>query len=376
MLFIQTLWQRLGPVASRPSWKELARSSIGVGLGVALACLLVVLADYVHPHLLFLFAPLGASAVLVFAVPSSPLAQPWNCIIGNSVSALYTLLLLWALPFLPHTVLATLAVAGAVALMLLLRALHPPGGAVALMMVLAAEQLLPVDWLLLLPVTMLSAAVVAVGVLYHRTCGRSYLQHSLAATKTQRPSTRLALSEDDLQQLLQRFEQSYNLTPEDLGDLLAAAEEDAIKRRMSSVNCGTVMSSTLLTIGVETPLEEVAELFHRHLIKSLPVVDNQGELIGRVLRADLFDWLWQDHHARQQQTLWKRLRNKSAKEQSTAKDLMRMPEMSVQEDTPMGDLLQELASHDVQFIAVLREKVLVGVITRSDVIRTLLALNQ
>lgn len=376
MLFIQTLWQRLGPVASRPSWKELTRSSIGVGLGVAVACLLVVLADHFHPHLLFLFAPLGASAVLVFAVPSSPLAQPWNCVVGNTVSAFYTLLLLWAFPSLPHTVLATLAVAGAVMLMLLLRALHPPGGAVALMMVLAVEPFLPVSCSLLIPVIALSAAIVAVGVLYHRACGRNYLQHSLVATKTQRPATRLALSEEDLQQLLQRFEQSYNLTPEDLGDLLAAAEEDAIKRRMSSVSCGTVMSANLLTISVDTPLEVVAELFHRHLIKSLPVVDDQGELIGRVLRADLFDWLWQDHYSKQQQTLWKRLRNRSPKEHSTAKALMRVPEMSVQEDTPMGDLLQELASHDVQFIAVLRGRVLVGVITRSDVIRTLLDLNQ
>ncbi len=376
MLFIQTLWQRLGPVASRPSWKELTRSSLGVGLGIALACLLIGLADHFYPHLLFLFAPLGATAVLVFAVPSSPLAQPWNCVVGNTVSALYTLLLLGLFAPLPHIALATLAVAGAVVLMLLLRALHPPGGAVALMMVLAAEQLLPVDWTLLIPVTVLSAAMVIVGVCYHRACGRSYLHHSVLSNKTQRPATRLALSEEDLQQLLQRFDQSYNLTPEDLGDLLAAAEENAIKRRLSSVSCGAVMSANLLTIHVETPLEEVAELFHRHLIKSLPVVDEQGELIGRVLRADLFDWLWQNHHSRQHQTLWKRLRNRSPKGFSTAKDLMRMPEMSVQEDTPMGDLLHDLASHDVQFIAVLRGKVLVGVITRSDVIRTLLALNQ
>ena len=58
-----------------------------------------------------------------------------------------------------------------------------------------------------------------------------------------------------------------------------------------------------------------------------------------------------------------------------AESLMRAPEMRVQETTPMGDLLHELAQHSVQFIAVLRGDVLVGVITRSDVIRTLLALR-
>ena len=375
MSVIQTMWQRLGPMAARSSWKELIRASIGAGLGLALAGLLVGLVDHLVPHALFLFAPLGATAVLVFAVPSSPLAQPWNCVVGNTAPALYTLLLLWAVPMLSQTSLAALAVAGAIALMLALRALHPPGGAVALLTVLSAEQLQPLGWHLLVPMAGLSAALVGVGVLYHRACGRPYLHQPPQAAKTQRPTTSLALSEQDLEQLLQRFDQSYNLSPEDLGELLAAAEEEAIKRRLSSVNCGSVMSSKLVSISPQTPLEEVAELFHRHLVKSLPVVNEQGELIGRVLRADLFDWLWQGHRARQQQNLWQRLRAKPSKEQSVAQDLMRAPEMSVQEATPMGDLLQELASHTVQFIAVLRGKTLVGVITRSDVIRTLLSLN-
>ena len=375
MPLIQTLWQRLGPVASRASWKELIRSCIGAGLGLALAGMLVGMVDHFLPHALFLFAPLGATAVLVFAVPSSPLAQPWNCVVGNTVPALYSLLLLWAFPTLSQTSMAALAVAGAIAIMLALRALHPPGGAVALLTVLSAEQLLPMGWYLLVPMAALSAVLVAVGVLYHRACGRPYLHQPPQVAKAQRPATRLALSEQDLEQLLQRFDQSNNLSPEDLGVMLAAAEEDAIKRRMSAVSCGEVMSAKLVTVSPQTPLEEIAELFHRHLVKCLPVVDAQGELIGRVLRADLFDWLWQGHRSRQQQNLWQRLRAKPSKEQSVAQDLMRAPEMSVQEATPLGDLLQELASHTVQFIAVLRGKTLVGVITRSDVIRTLLSLN-
>lgn len=375
MSLIQTLWQRLGPAASRASWKELIRSSIGAGLGLALAGMLVGMVDHFLPHALFLFAPLGATAVLVFAMPSSPLAQPWNCVAGNTVPALYSLLLLWAFPTLSMTSMAALAVGGAIAIMLALRALHPPGGAVALLTVLSAEQLLPLGWHLLIPMAALSAVLVAVGVLYHRACGRPYLHQPPQVAKAQRPATRLALSEQDLEQLLQRFDQSYNLSPEDLGVMLAAAEEDAIKRRMSAVSCGEAMSAKLITVSPQTPLEEVAELFHRHLVKCLPVVDAQGELIGRVLRADLFDWLWQGHRARLQQNLWQRLRGKPAKEQSVAQDLMRAPEMSVQEATPMGDLLQELASHTVQFIAVLRGKKLVGVITRSDVIRILLSLN-
>ena len=376
MTILQLLRQGLGPVTTRPAWPELLRSGLGAGLGLAVAGVIVGLVDHWFPHSLFLFAPLGATAVLVFAVPSSPLAQPWNCVVGNTVAALYTLLLLWAFPTLSQTALAALAVGGAIMLMMFLRALHPPGGAVALLTVLASAQMPPLGWALLIPMSVLSAALVLVGVLYHRVCGRPYPHLPVQQAAAQRKESRLALNEQDLQQLLQRFDQTNNLTPEDLGELLAAAEEEAIKRRLSSVDCGTVMSAKLLTVSPQTPLEEVAELFHRHLIKSLPVVDAQGELIGRVLRADLFDWLWQDHRARQQQNLWQRLRSRPSKVQSIAQELMRAPEMSVQEDTPMGDLLHELASHSVQFIAVLRGKTLVGVITRSDVIRTLLSINQ
>ena len=378
MIFLRELWQRLGPMAARPSWRELLRIGAGAALGLVLAGLLVVLVDKLYPGSLFLFAPLGATAVLVFAVPSSPLAQPWNCVVGNTISALFTLLLLWALPFLPQPLLAALAVGGAIALMLVCRALHPPGGAVALLTVLSATQMLALGWHLLIPMAVLTALLVVVGLLYHSAFGRAYLHQPHAAqtpvkVKEGRSAGRLALSSEDLQALLQRFDQSYNLGPDDLGELLAAAEEQAIKRRFAAVSCGEVMSAQLLTIEAQTPLEQVADLFHTHLVKSLPVVGAQGELIGRVLRADLFDWLWQGHR----QNVWQRMvRVPGRRRQSQqAQSLMRDPEMCVQEATPVGDLLQELSSHSVQFIAVLRGTKLVGVITRSDVIRTLLALQ-
>ena len=85
--------------------------------------------------------------------------------------------------------------------------------------------------------------------------------------------------------------------------------------------------------------------------------------------------LWEGHRAQRRQSLWRRVRPAKLPAQPVAASLMREPEMRVQEATPMGDLLHELAQHSVQFIAVLRGDVLVGVITRSDVIRTLLALK-
>ena len=71
---------------------------------------------------------MGASAVLLFAVPSSPLAQPWSILGGNVVSAVTGVLIF---KIFGHSALALgVAVACAILAMSLLRCLHPHGGAV------------------------------------------------------------------------------------------------------------------------------------------------------------------------------------------------------------------------------------------------------
>ncbi|MBX9347518.1 HPP family protein, partial [Chromobacterium vaccinii] len=79
-------------------------------------------------------APMGASAVLLFAVPASPLAQPWSLIGGNLCAALVGVS---CARLIGDPVLAAgIAAAIAIALMFPLRCLHPPSGAVALTAVL------------------------------------------------------------------------------------------------------------------------------------------------------------------------------------------------------------------------------------------------
>lgn len=369
MQSITRILGRWGPLAQRPSGGELLHSALGAALGLALSGLLVWM-DAAH-GLLFLFAPLGASAVLVFAVPNSPLAQPWPAVMGNTLSALWALLLLGALPALPSPWPEALAVGGAIAVMLLCRALHPPGGAMALLVVLRAPALVPLGWHLIATVFLLTLALVLAGVCYHRATRRIYpLRHAPAAPARTPAAGRLALSSDELAALLTRFDQSYNLSPDDLGALLAAAEEQAIQRRFTAVTCGEVMSTGLLTVAPGDSLEAVADLFHRHPVKSLPVVGPEGQLLGLLLRSDLFDWLWEGHRRSRWQQL---LRPRPPA--TTVDRLMRAPEICVQEATPLGELLDALARHTVPFIPVLRGHRLAGLITRTDVIRALLKLR-
>ncbi|MCP5366988.1 MAG: HPP family protein [Hyphomicrobiales bacterium] len=110
----------------------------------------------------FLIAPFGASCVLLFAVPGSPLAQPANVIGGHVLATALALALRAVLP--PDWWAISLAVGLVIGAMVALRLTHPPAGADPVVVFLADP-----GWTFLLaPVLAGAVALVAVAALYHR----------------------------------------------------------------------------------------------------------------------------------------------------------------------------------------------------------------
>ncbi|WP_127085997.1 HPP family protein [Dulcicalothrix desertica] len=107
------------------SYRQILLSGIGSFLGIASLVYLSL-----HTNYPLIAAPFGASAVLLYAVPESPLAQPRNVIGGNILGALTCIILVHLFGSAPWVQAASVAVA--IKLMLLTKTLHPPGGAVAL----------------------------------------------------------------------------------------------------------------------------------------------------------------------------------------------------------------------------------------------------
>ena len=94
---------------------------------------------------LAIFASMAAAAVLLYAAPHSPMAQPWPLVGGNLVSGLIGWC--WSLAIADPVLAAACAVGSAVLVMYLLNCLHPPGGATAMIMVLGAELFHQHGWL-------------------------------------------------------------------------------------------------------------------------------------------------------------------------------------------------------------------------------------
>jgi CBS domain-containing membrane protein len=152
---------------------ERLRASIGGFIGIALTGLICTwgLGDIRAAPLLI--APMGASAVLLFGVPASPLAQPWSIIGGNVLAALIGVTATLCIP--SQLVAAALALGVTFATMSWLRCIHPPSGAVALTAVLGGPHVIGLEYgFVLVPVMLNSLVLVGTAIAYNRLTGTSY----------------------------------------------------------------------------------------------------------------------------------------------------------------------------------------------------------
>ena len=177
-----------------------------------------------------LVAPIGASAVLVFAVPSSPLAQPWSVIGGNVVSALVGIAIGKMFPVSSAT--AALAVSGAILAMSCLRCLHPPGGAAALTGVIGGHAVTNLGFLFpFVPVGINSVGLILVGLAFHRLSGHSYPHRAVSAGAHPVPIPKIPFEEADLDLALLDAGEAFDVSRDDLLMLFNLATTHALDRR-------------------------------------------------------------------------------------------------------------------------------------------------
>ena len=168
------------PAPSQTSPMERLRGTAGALIGIVVTGFIATLWAGGGVNGVMLMVPIGASAVLVFAVPASPLAQPWPVLVGNTLSAIVGVAMVHAVP--SPVLAAGLAVGGAIALMAMTRALHPPGGAVALLAVLGGAHSAGAGFeFVLVPVLLNSCLIVIGAIIYNNATGHSYPHRAHAA---------------------------------------------------------------------------------------------------------------------------------------------------------------------------------------------------
>jgi len=215
-------------------------------IGCVGACICIAVTTFVCARLQLattlpaIVAPLGASAVLMFAVPSSPLAQPWPVVGGNVISALVGVVALRLIP--GDVVAAGVAVGAAILVMSLLRCLHPPGGAAALTAVIGGPAVHDAGFgFALAPVGINSILLVLLAVAFHRVTGRSYPHRPAVAPAARQAAAGFHAA--DIDAALADMHESFDISREDLAILLPErnstlrSAREASEAGMSSADC-------------------------------------------------------------------------------------------------------------------------------------------
>ncbi|QVN21527.1 HPP family protein [Burkholderia pyrrocinia] len=351
-------------------WRERLRSCTGALVGIATVGVTMRWLPGVPGLVPLLVAPMGASAVLLFAVPASPLAQPWSIIGGNLVAA--TVGVACAQWIADPITAAAVAIACAIGGMFALRCVHPPSGAVALTAVVGGPAIHSLGFgFVLEPIALQSAILLSAALAYHALTGHRYPHGGVRPeAKPQAGSAapaRGGFTRDDLDAVLKRRSEWLDVDPDDLETLLRETEMQAYTRTFGQLTCADLMTKHAIEAAPSTSVTAALTLLDRYRVKALPVVDGDGRLAGIVTRADLTRQL------RRPTPLWQRLSARLPQsfggQPASVASVMTRDVAFVPETMPITALVPLFTHSGHHHIPVVdASRRLVGIITQTDLV--------
>lgn len=335
---------------SRYSTSELARGAAGALLGIAVAGATARAVPGGPEMLPFIVAPMGACAVLLFAVPASPLAQPWPVVGGNLISTAVGLVAHWLIDDV--LIAAAVGVGAAIGVMMLLNCLHPPGGACALLAATATPAIADQGPLFVFtPVAVNTLALLVIAIAVNNLTGRRY-PHRPPAPAPATAASELGITTPDVEEAMKRLADRLDVLPADIVAIVRDAETHALDRQLGSIPVSRIMNTD---VAVAHPFESIYRaraLIVQRQVKTLPVIDSERRVIGVLSIIDLF--------------------TRDLVELETVDSIMRPEVTTILESTPVADLVPMMTTEGYKNVPVVDDDGrLVGMITRGELIAVL-----
>lgn len=245
----------------------------GVGAGLSIAFIYLFSQSVLPQDAYLLVASMGASAVLLFAVPHGPLSQPWPLIVGHLISAIIgvssALLIneLW--------VGAAVAVGLSTLAMTYFRAIHPPGGATALTAVIGSESLHQLGYAFILSPVLINVGIILfVAVVFNALFNWRRYPSALMTQTSQKPKS-LDFSHDDFLVALKSIDTFVDVNESDLKRVfeLALNNAQASQLTIDTIHLGHYYSNGLIgkgwavrqVIDLETNLQGSTGIVYKEL---------------------------------------------------------------------------------------------------------------
>lgn len=355
-----------------------AEKTLG-GLGAFFGVLgLVAGSRYLAPDLLvFVVASMGASAVLFFAAPHSPLAQPWAFVGGHLVSAVVGVTCYKLIPDSFGAVAA--AVSLAIIAMHFLHCLHPPGGSTALLAVGGGSSIHELGYgYLIAPVGLNVVLFLVLALVVNNLIpGRRYPPRARPPSESKQaqelvgwPLGKFGLTREDLEGALMEMDAFIDVTEQDLEQIYAKALLQSHRRRLGETRCEDVMTRNVVTAEFGDELGEVWRRMRDQKVKGIPVVDRAQHVIGMVTILDFLKLAGPCERTPVFERLCRMIRRTpglTSDKPEVVGQIMSRPAITARNSTHVVSLIPLFAKHGIHHVPIVDAKdKLVGIVTQSD----------
>ena len=358
MLQNQANWlNTLKPNFKILSLKDRLICAVGALLGLGLSSLISWIA--LDGFNAWYIAPMGASSVLLFAVAASPLAQPWNVVVGNTIAAVIGVSCALWIPNL--TIAFSVAVALSIFLMMTTDSLHPPSGAVAITAVLGGVEVHHLGYAFVLyPVLLNSLLLLIIAIVFNRLMGKQYPQKAQINTRSADPTAlqKVSIQPKDIQQVLAQQTELLDISEYDLQHIILEAQYLADARKPETYTCGDIMTKDVICLYENDEMADALAKFKQINLMSLPVVNTQNILIGTLALYDVMEWF---KHAVDAKMAWKH----------QVRHMMNKKVITVKPDQSIQALVPYFVERSFNYIPVVENEKLIGIISRADMIAVL-----
>ncbi len=334
------------------------------------------------PEYPMIVASMGASSVILFFIPNSPLAQPWPFAGGQILSAIVGMTC--ALYIDETASAAATAVGGSVLVMLLFRCLHPPGATTSLAPIMAGPSMTSMGYeFVIQPVALNVFAMLILSIFINRWLFKLNYPTPLEPEQSTDRSTSTGQSlnvnptvlSSDIEQALSEMDIFIDMSQQNLSDILNKIEMNAFKRIKKDIYCHDIIQTGLDTVEFGDYIEDAWKTMYQKKLKAIPVVDQRHRVIGIVTWHDFFKGIeltpyenFRDHFRQ----FIQRTTSLSSKKPEAVGQIMTANVATLNENDHIVDLIPLMSTRGYRQIPIVdQQQRLVGIVFPANLIAAL-----
>ena len=169
---------------------------------------------------------------------------------------------------------------------------------------------------------------------------------------------KVTIQPQDIQDVLEHQTELLDISEYDLEKIILEAQEKANARMVNDYLCQDIMSKDVISLHEQDDIHEALDKFKRVNLMSMPVVNVNEELVGTLALYEIVEWFKraEEHHAP-----WEHL----------VKQIMDRKVVTVRPSQTIQDLVPYFVEKSFNYIPVVEQQKLVGIISRADMIAAL-----